>query len=48
MVFGNSKIEVQNWEKRGPILGHGVTLPGATRNFYVDGHVPKPHYSVSC
>ncbi|KAH9076263.1 hypothetical protein Ae201684P_012750 [Aphanomyces euteiches] len=20
-----------------------VTLPAATRNFYVDGHVPKPH-----
>ena len=20
-----------------------VTLPKATRNFYVDGHVPKPH-----
>ncbi|RLO08616.1 hypothetical protein DYB28_003009, partial [Aphanomyces astaci] len=20
-----------------------VTLPLATRNFYVDGHVPKPH-----
>ena len=20
-----------------------ITLPAATRNFYVDGHVPKPH-----
>ena len=20
-----------------------ITLPSATRNFYVDGHVPKPH-----
>ena len=20
-----------------------VELPAATRNFYVDGHVPKPH-----
>ncbi|KAJ1450693.1 2Fe-2S ferredoxin-type domain-containing protein [Pelagophyceae sp. CCMP2097] len=23
--------------------GATVTLPEATRNFYVDGHVPKPH-----
>ncbi|OWZ15613.1 2Fe-2S ferredoxin [Phytophthora megakarya] len=23
--------------------GTTVTLPQATRNFYVDGHVPKPH-----
>lgn len=23
--------------------GTTVTLPKATRNFYVDGHVPKPH-----
>ncbi|CAI5744933.1 unnamed protein product [Peronospora destructor] len=23
--------------------GMTVTLPKATRNFYVDGHVPKPH-----
>ncbi|CAI5739824.1 unnamed protein product [Hyaloperonospora brassicae] len=23
--------------------GTTVTLPRATRNFYVDGHVPKPH-----
>ncbi|KAG5174924.1 2Fe-2S ferredoxin-type domain-containing protein [Tribonema minus] len=23
--------------------GITVTLPAATRNFYVDGHVPKPH-----
>lgn len=23
--------------------GATVTLPKATRNFYVDGHVPKPH-----
>ncbi|TPP58499.1 Adrenodoxin-type ferredoxin [Fasciola gigantica] len=23
--------------------GIEVTLPKATRNFYVDGHVPKPH-----
>ena len=20
-----------------------LTVPSATRNFYVDGHVPKPH-----
>lgn len=23
--------------------GAGVTLPAATRNFYVDGHKPTPH-----
>lgn len=23
--------------------GISITLPKATRNFYVDGHVPKPH-----
>lgn len=23
--------------------GMTVTMPQATRNFYVDGHVPKPH-----
>lgn len=23
--------------------GMTVQLPAATRNFYVDGHVPKPH-----
>lgn len=23
--------------------GAQITLPEATRNFYVDGHVPKPH-----
>ena len=23
--------------------GITLTLPAATRNFYVDGHVPKPH-----
>jgi len=23
--------------------GLEVTLPKATRNFYVDGHVPQPH-----
>ena len=23
--------------------GLEVELPAATRNFYVDGHVPKPH-----
>jgi len=23
--------------------GTTVELPAATRNFYVDGHVPKPH-----
>ncbi len=23
--------------------GLELTLPQATRNFYVDGHVPKPH-----
>ncbi|KAJ8598111.1 hypothetical protein CTAYLR_009503 [Chrysophaeum taylorii] len=23
--------------------GTTITLPEATRNFYVDGHVPKPH-----
>ena len=23
--------------------GLEVTLPAVTRNFYVDGHVPKPH-----
>lgn len=23
--------------------GMEITLPAATRNFYVDGHVPKPH-----
>jgi len=23
--------------------GAKVTLPAATRNFYVDGHVAKPH-----
>lgn len=23
--------------------GSKVTLPKATRNFYVDGHVPQPH-----
>ena len=23
--------------------GATFTLPSATRNFYVDGHVPKPH-----
>lgn len=23
--------------------GLEVTLPQATRNFYVDGHVPQPH-----
>jgi ferredoxin len=23
--------------------GTSITLPAATRNFYVDGHVPKPH-----
>ncbi len=28
----------------GPELaGARVQLPSATRNFYVDGHVPKPH-----
>jgi len=25
------------------MAGTKVTLPAATRNFYVDGHVPKPH-----
>lgn len=23
--------------------GMELTLPNVTRNFYVDGHVPKPH-----
>ena len=23
--------------------GRVITLPSATRNFYVDGHVPQPH-----
>lgn len=23
--------------------GAVITLPAATRNFYVDGHVPQPH-----
>lgn len=23
--------------------GMKVSLPKATRNFYVDGHIPKPH-----
>lgn len=23
--------------------GETIQLPSATRNFYVDGHVPKPH-----
>ena len=23
--------------------GIELTLPNVTRNFYVDGHVPKPH-----
>jgi hypothetical protein len=23
--------------------GMKVQVPGATRNFYVDGHVPQPH-----
>jgi ferredoxin len=23
--------------------GRTIGMPGATRNFYVDGHVPKPH-----
>jgi hypothetical protein len=23
--------------------GITITVPKATRNFYVDGHVPKPH-----
>lgn len=25
--------------------GMTLTLPQATRNFYVDGHVPKPHWA---
>ena len=25
--------------------GIEVTLPNATRNFYVDGHIPQPHWS---
>lgn len=23
--------------------GISLSMPAATRNFYVDGHVPKPH-----
>ena len=28
--------------------GLEVTLPQATRNFYVDGHVPQPHWYFQC
>lgn len=28
---------------RGEMEGEEIQLPSATRNFYVDGHVPQPH-----
>ncbi|EGZ21798.1 hypothetical protein PHYSODRAFT_494192 [Phytophthora sojae] len=45
MAFGlthTSRLGCQVFVDEG-FEGTTVTLPKATRNFYVDGHVPKPH-----
>jgi ferredoxin len=45
MAFGlevTSRLGCQCLLEKGN-KGGDVTLPAATRNFYVDGHVPKPH-----
>ncbi|KER24644.1 hypothetical protein T265_07741 [Opisthorchis viverrini] len=38
----NSRLSCQIYLTK-ELDGMTITLPKATRNFYVDGHVPKPH-----
>ena len=50
IAFGTSLITFCSYVSTGCQIiltkefeGLEVTLPKATRNFYVDGHVPQPH-----
>lgn len=42
MLQENSRLGCQIFLTR-ELDGMELTLPKVTRNFYVDGHVPKPH-----
>lgn len=46
MLQENSRLGCQIFLTR-ELDGMELTLPKVTRNFYVDGHVPKPHW-VEC
>lgn len=45
MLQENSRLGCQIFLTR-ELDGMELTLPKVTRNFYVDGHVPKPHWGL--